>query len=286
MSKTDHTTSAAKPPALPATQGAAAGTALATTGDFDYGTDAGVGFEGTTAKDLSIPFIGILQSNSPQIDGDSPVEGAKPGMLINTVTGDLIAGDTGVPFIPVHYDRAFVEWVPRTKGGGFVGMHDVNSELVKAEIAKQNGQKGKIILANTNELIETEYCYILTLDKDFITPTGFAVLSLTSTKLTPFRKFKTSLFMLKGKPPLFVNRGILKTDKQKNDKGTFYNAKFVPTAADWKSSLIPNNEAGKPLIEEAKSFRAMVLSGMAKAAFETQNAAGDTGSGNTEDAPF
>lgn len=264
----------------------AGNTAVATAGDYDYGSEAGVGFEGTTAKDLSVPFIGILQSNSPQIEGDSPVEGAKSGMLINTVTNDLIDGDKGVPFIPVHYDRAYVEWTPRDKGGGFVALHAVDSELVKAELTKQNGQRGKIILANGNELIETEYCYVLTLDADFVTPTGFAVLSLTSTKLTPFRKFKTSLFMLKGKPPLFVNRAILKTEKQKNEKGTFYNAKFVPVAADWKSSLIPNNAAHKELIDEARSFRQMVLSGMAKAAFETQNAAGDTGSGNSEDAPF
>jgi hypothetical protein len=256
-------------------------------GDFNYGEDAGVGFEGTTANDLSIPFIGILQSNSPQIDGDNPVEGAKPGMLYNTVTGELISGELGQAFIPVHYDRAFVEWTPRDKGGGFVGLHDPNSELVKAEVEKHKGQRGKIILSNGNELIETEYCYCLLLEPDMKTPSGFAVLSLTSTKLTPFRKFKTSLFMLKGKPPLFVNRGVLKTTKQKNEKGTFYNANFVPAVgADWKSSLIPNNAAHKELIEEAKSFRQMVLSGVAKAAFETQNAAGDTGSGNTEDAPF
>jgi hypothetical protein len=253
---------------------------------YDYGADAGVGFEGTTANDLSIPFIGILQSNSPQIDGDNPVAGAKPGMLINTVTGDLIDGDKGQAFIPVHYDRAFVEWVPRTKGGGFVALHDPNSELVKAEVAK-NSQRGKIVLGNGNELIETEYCYCLLLEQDAVTPSGFAVLSLTSTKLTPFRKFKTSLFMLKGKPPLFVNRGVLKTVKQKNDKGTFYNATFAPAVGvDWKSSLIPNNAEHAELIEEAKSFRQMVLSGVAKAAFDTQNAAGDTGTGNAEDAPF
>ena len=256
--------------------------AVATAGDYDYGADSGVGFEGTTANDLSIPFIGILQSNSPQVEQE--VEGAKPGRLINTVTGEIMDEQA---FIPVHYDRAYVEWTPRDKGGGFVGLHDPNGELVKQMVEKHKGQKGKIILANGNELIETEYCYCLLLDKDAKTVTGFAVLSLTSTKLTPFRKFKTSLFMLKGKPPLFVNRAILKTDKQKNDKGTFFNAKFVPAVgADWRSSLIPNNADHKELIEEAKSFREMVLSGVAKADFARSNAAGDTGSGNTEDAPF
>lgn len=259
--------------------------ALVTNGDYDYGSDAGVGFEGTTAKDLSIPFIGILQSNSPQVE-DGTVEGAKPGMLINTVTNELIDGDKGQTFIPVHYDRAYVEWTPRDKGGGFVGLHDAASELVKTELKKNEGKRGKIILGNGNELIETEYCYCLTLEQDAVTPSGFAVLSLTSTKLTPFRKFKTALFMLKGKPPLFVNRAILKTDKQKNEKGTFWNAKFVPAKEDWKTSLIPNNADHKELIETAKEFRQMVLSGMAKAAFETQNAAGDSGNGNGEDAPF
>lgn len=249
----------------------------------DYGADAGVGFENTSAKDLAIPFIGILQSNSPQVEGgDKPIEGAKPGMMINTVTGDLIPGDKGVPFIPVHYDRAFVEWKPRDAGGGFVASHDPDSELVKAEIAKQE-KRGKIILANKNELIETEYCYGLTLAEDLETTTGFAVLSMTSTKLTPFRKFKSALYMLRGRPPLLANRAILKTEKQKNEKGTFFNALFKPAKADWMSSLIAPSS---PLLQEAKEFRELVISGIAKAAFETQNATGDTGNGNKEDAPF
>jgi hypothetical protein len=247
-----------------------------------YGEDAGLGFEGTTAKDLAIPFLGILQTNSPQVEGgDKPVEGAKPGMIINTVTGELHDGSKGVPFIPVHYDRAFVEWKPRDAGGGFVASHDPDSELVKAEVAKQ--PRGKIILANKNELIETEYCYGLVLDADFETVLGFAVQSITSTKLTPWRKFKSALYMLKGRPPLLANRAVLMTEKQKNEKGTFFNAKYVPAKGTWLTSLIAPDS---PLLQEAKEFRQLVITGIAKAAFETQNAAGDTGSGNTEDAPF
>jgi hypothetical protein len=203
-------------------------------------------------------------------------------MMINTVTGEIIDGNKGIAFIPVHYDRAFVEWKPRDAGGGFVASHDPDSELVKGEIAKQ--PRGKIILANKNELIETEYCYVLTLDQaDMKTVTGFAVLSITSTKLTPFRKFKSSLYMLKGRPPLLANRAILKTEKQKNDKGSFFNAKFVPVDETWTKSLIPPTDE---LLQEAKEFRQLVVTGIAKAAFETQNAAGDTGTGNSEDAPF
>lgn len=258
-----------------------AGKAVAT--PSEYGELSGIGFEGTTAKDLSIPFIGILQSNSPQIDGDSPVEGAKPGMLFNTVTQELLDGAKGIPMLPVHYDRAFVEWKPRDAGGGLVASHDPDSELVKAEIAKQGDRRGKIILGNKHELIETEYLYNLTLDEDLETVTGFAVLSLTSTKLTPFRKFKSALYMLKGRPPLLANRFVLRSDKQKNEKGTFYNAKFSPAKETYIASLI---KPGTPLLQEAIDFRQLVITGIAKAAFETQNAAGDTGSGSTEDAPF
>ena len=62
--------------------------AVALTG-FDYGDKAGVGFEGTTADDLAIPFISILQSNSLQVEDNNP-EGSVAGHIYNTVTRELM----------------------------------------------------------------------------------------------------------------------------------------------------------------------------------------------------
>lgn len=256
---------------------------------YDYGADAGAGFEGTSGADLSIPFISILQSNSPQVEEDS--DRYKPGMLVNTVTGDIIDADAakngpGQAFLPVHKETAYVEWVPRDSGGGFVGLHDPNGEVVKAAIAANGGSRiGKLTLDNGNELIETHYIYGLLLDEAGETTTGFAVVSFTSTKIKPYRDFTTAMYTLKGRPPMFANRAVLRTVKQKNEKGSFYNFKIEPLKASWMESLInPQTEAA--LLEEAKSFRDMVTSGMARAAFETQNNTGDGGNGSSEDPPF
>lgn len=249
------------------------GTALAA--GYDYGEEAGAGFEGTKGSDLSIPFLGILQSNSPQVEDKDP-EGAESGMLFNTVTRELASGTDGVIFLPCYKEMAYVEWVPRNKGGGFVGLHDPNGDTVKKVIAENDGNRVGKLAVGDNELVETHYVYGLVLNEDGTQTNGFAVLSFTSTKIKPFRDWVTAMYTLKGKPPIFANRARIKTIKQKNEHGTYYNFRIDPFEKTWSASLINPADLGY-LLEEARDFREMVMSGMAKAAFETQN---DTGGGS------
>lgn len=244
-------------------------TSLMTTDDpiYDYGEDSGIGFEGTSKTDLAIPFLGILQSNSPQVTEENP-KGAKPGLLFNTVTRELISAEDGIVLIPVHKDHSFVEWVPREKGGGFVASYAPDSDLVKKTLTSLNGPRTpKLVLPNGNQLVETYYVYALLLNDEGTQTNGFCVISFTSTKIKPYRDWLTSMFMVKGRPPLFAFRSRLKTVKQKNEKGTYYNFQIEPFKENWKTSLITD----KNLLEEAKSFREMVTSGVARAAFETQD---------------
>jgi hypothetical protein len=266
-------------------------TALAA-GTFNYGEMAGVGFEGTKGTDLSIPFINLLQSNSPEVE-EGQVEGAKPGHLYNTVTGEL---SEQVIFLPVHKEEAWVEWVPRTKGGGFVGMHDPAGELVQDLIRNNGGSHippkgsdGKRISFKhgDNEVIETYYVYGLILNEEGTEVESFAVISFSSTKIKPYRDWLTSMYLIKGKPPMFANRARLRTLKQKNDSGTFFNFSINPLRETWAKSLI-NPETEGALLQEALSFREMVLSGVARADFSQQQsaAAGGDGGGDGEKAPF
>jgi hypothetical protein len=247
-------------------------TSLTTTDDlvYDYGVDSGTGFEGTSKTDLAIPFLGILQSNSPQVSEDNP-KGAKAGLLFNTVTRELISAEDGIALIPVHKDHSFVEWVPREKGGGFIASHAPDSDVVKQTLAALKGARPtKLVLPNGNQLVETYYIYALLLNEEGTQSSGFCVISFTSTKIKPYRDWLTSMFMIKGRPPLFAFRSRLKSVKQKNEKGTFYNFQIEPFNTNWKTSLI-DPLANKNLLEEAKSFREMVTSGVARAAFETQD---------------
>jgi len=255
---------------------------------YDYGQDAGAGFEGTSGADLSIPFLGILQSNSPQVEEKDP-KGAESGMLFNTVTRELVGGDEGLAFLPCYKELAYVEWVPRDSGGGFVGLHLPESDEVKKAIADNGGAKIGRLKIGSNELIETHYVYGLVLDEGGAETKGFAVISFTSTKIKPYRDWLTAMYTIKGKPPMFANRARIRTVRQKNEHGSFYNFRIDPLNATWVESLISPTEQGA-LLDEARDFREMVVSGLAKAAFETQNVTGDGGvnapSGDAEDAPF
>lgn len=249
----------------------------------NYGELAGQGFETMSSSDLSIPFLSILQSNSPVVENDE-VEGAKSGMLYNTVNREVLDGEKGLVFQPCHKDHAYVEWVPRDAGGGFVAVHTPNSDVVAATIAHNNNQRyGKLKMENGNELIETHYVYGLVLNEDGSETEDFAVLSFTSTKITPVKNWFTAMYKLKGQPPLFANRARIRTVKQKNDKGSFYNFRIDPLKPTWKESLIP---ADNELIQEGIQFKEMVTSGMAKAAHETENAAGGTDEAGDGSTPF
>jgi len=261
---------------------------------FDYGQDKGVGFENVKGSDLSVPFLAILQSNSPQVEEKDP-EGSVPGMIFNTVTKELVDGARGVLFQPVYMDSAIVEWVPREKGGGFVGIHQASSDIVKKAIAANDGRTFGKLKNGDNDLVETHYVYGLTYDDDGVTLTGFAVLSFKSTGIPIFKDWQTAM-VLATRPigaPVFALRARLRTKKTKNEKGTFHVFVIDPAEIDdqkrpnWKASLInPSTEDGQRLLNEGRNFRTMVTSGMAKADFASQAATGDAGAETAGKVPF
>jgi hypothetical protein len=248
---------------------------------YGYGEDAGIGFEDTGGKDISIPFLSILQNNSKPVENGD--DGAKPGALYNSVTKEITESLT---IIPVHKESVYVEWVSRENGGGFVGLRDYAD--VKQDIANsKSAGYGKIKTANGNELIETYYVYALVLNDEGTETRGFCVIPFTSSKIKPYRNWITSLYTIKGKPPLFAHRAVIKTVKQKNAKGSFYNYEIHPLRSSWVTSLIdPKKEAG--LLQEAKDFREVVGSGLAKVDYAAQENSdfGASPDQSSDDAPF
>lgn len=240
---------------------------------YDYGDAAGLGYETFSKDDLSIPFIAVLQSNSPQVENGDP-EGSKPGQLFNTVTRELVDGEEGMIFQPVYKHHAFVEWVPRDDGGGFVGMHDIDSQVVKDAIADNDGRRFGKLKTNGNDLIETYYVYGFTMSPDGKQQTGYAILSFSSTKIKPAKDWFAAMNMIKKGIPLFANRAVLRTTKQKNTKGTFHNFSIGPMGKSWLESLIDPSKEGE-LLAEAHRFYDMVRTGVAKADFSQQKATGE-----------
>ena len=69
-----------------------------------FEADANQGAQNISQEDLALPFLKILGQLSPEVnkrDGKY-VEGAEPGLIINTVTNELYKS---VDVIPCHYKR-------------------------------------------------------------------------------------------------------------------------------------------------------------------------------------
>lgn len=256
------------------------------TGSFDYGEYSHSGFEGTKLADLSIPFINVLQSNSPEVE-DQLIEGCKAGDLINSVTKEILKQPVIV--IPVFKEVAVVEWIPRNKGGGIAGRHEIDSEVFLNALKKNGGSRippkdadGKRIpfkSPDNNDLVETYYVYCLIMDEEGTSVEGYCVLSFSSTKIKVHKDWMTSMYTIKGRPPIFANRCKVSTTKQKNDSGTYFNYKIAPMADTWRESLI-NPETHMDLLKEAKEFGDMIQNGLARADFDSIS-----GSGPDDDAP-
>ena len=243
-------------------------TAMAEYGAYaDY---AGAGFENQTSDDYSIPFLQILQALSPQLQENDSL---RQGMILNTVTGEVWDGKKGIAFVPATTQHVYVEWKPRDAGGGFVGIHEVNSDLVNHAKAA-SAEYGKYSTPDGNELIETFYVYGIALDDDG--NASEAVLAFSSTKIKKYKGWMTKAKTIQiplpdGRripAPLFAHRYRLKTVSEKNNKGPFFNWDAIAFDGEnaQQARLLPDD----PLFQSAVNIKSMIEQGKARAAYESQ----------------
>lgn len=243
-----------------------------------YADYAGAGFENQTSDDYAIPFLKVLEALSLELEDN---DGFKPGMIINTVTGEVFPGKDGIVFIPATTQHVYVEWKPRDAGGGFVGVHEPQSELVRNCVANQ--EFGEFRTPDGNDLIETFYVYGIFIGKDD-TPQE-AVLSFSSARIKKYKAWMTKAKTIQiqlgdGRripAPLFSHRYRLTTVPETSPKGKFNNWNIMFDGDNAVASrLLPND----PLFQSAVGIKTMIEQGKARAAYESQNgpdAAGDGG---------
>tara|TARA_Y100000004_G_scaffold189265_1_gene244596 strand:- start:3335 stop:4114 length:780 start_codon:yes stop_codon:yes gene_type:complete len=188
--------------------------------------DLDKGFENMGTDDMALPFIRILGQLSPQItQGDAKyIEGARAGMIYNTVTNELFDGQKGIEVIPCYYKKEFVEWRDRGDGPGApVAVHKPDSAI----IATGTREGSKIRLPNGNYLEETASYFVMVESKNGgMTP---ALITMKSTQLTVSKKWNSMMksvqIEVNGKyhrPPMNGVVYRLKSNLQKNDKGSWY----------------------------------------------------------------
>ena len=108
---------------------------------FDISTVAGQGTENLETGS-AMPFIRILQDLSPQLkkQKDEYVEGAESGDLFFAKTKDLLPKP--VEIIPCYTQSVYTEWVPRSKGGGFVATHPLT---ITSNPSYERGRERKLV---------------------------------------------------------------------------------------------------------------------------------------------
>lgn len=251
--------------------------------EFDYGDDAGQGFENQDMSFRKLPMLVVLQSNSPQVlESKGKV---LAGQLYNTVTGEVF---DEVVVVPAMLDKCFLQFVPRDDGGGFRGRHKEDSKIVKEAIARNEGRAiGKLPVPQppdpktgkpqpTHELVENYEMYAITTRDD--DATGFAVIPFQSTKIKVLRAWNTQISMFAPKIgskqfkareiPMYAHRVKITTEMESNAKGSYFIPVLSPAMGgdDLVKSLIGRND---PRYQAAKQLHDEVHAGAAKAAYET-----------------
>ena len=225
----------------------------------DFEDIGGLGFEETTSEDMAIPFLRILAQLSPQVnkrDG-AYVEGAEAGMLFNTVANSVYDGEKGVTVIPCYYNRRYVEWAPREKGGGYFGSYSPDDNIVDSTTKNELGQD---ILPNGNILTNTAQFFVILMDGD---GPQRCLITMSSSQLKKARKWVTQMQSLtaqgKNGPytlPMMSHKYQMTTVAESNDKGNWFG---------WDINKVgPINlgdDADKNIFEMAVAFAKSVKAG-------------------------
>ena len=220
--------------------------------------DAAKGLGKIGQEDLALPFLKILGQLSPEVnkrDGKY-VEGAEPGMIYNSVSGELFDGVKGIDVIPCFYKLEYIEWKDRGEGlGAPVAIYDSSSDIMSKTTPDANY---KDRLPNGNYIEKTASHFVIVAGDSPST----ALISMKSTQLKISRKWNSMMSGIKMKgangmftPASFSHIYKLKTTQMSNDKGTWFG---------WEVSKVgPVTDKG--LYDQAKGFSDSISKGSVKA---------------------
>ncbi len=157
-----------------------------------YEGDAHAGFENVNTSSLALPILKLMQNGSGEAQkrNQNYVEGAEPGMLLNTVTKKLYDGAKGIEVIPCHYKLEYQEWADFGTGSGRPeNIYDANSDI----LSKTKNEMGKDRLDNGNYILTVGQHYVLIRDGN---STENALISMSSSQGKVSRKWNSMMMSI------------------------------------------------------------------------------------------
>jgi len=237
-------------------------TALALASDFEQ--DAHSGFEGMGQEDFALPFLRLLTNTSPEV---GELDGAMPGMVLNTVSNQLYDGKKGLLVIPCAYVRQYIEWAPRGSGSGApISIYPATSDILSRTHREPGDNKD--YLDNGNYIENTANHYVMVINEDGVPEP--ALITMKSTQLKKSRKWNSMMMSAKlmgangpFTPPMYSHLYRLTTQAESNDKGKWFG---------WEVEKV-GPVTDKSLYMAAKAFASQIGAGEVKVKHETENGA-------------
>jgi hypothetical protein len=210
--------------------------------------DAAHGFENVKTTSLALPILKLLQNGSGEAQrrNQNYVNGAEPGMLLNTVTKKLYDGAKGVSVIPCHYKLEYQEWADFGTGSGRPENIFPDGSDILAQTTKDGS--GKDRLENGNYILTVGQHFVLIVGDD---GTEQALVSMSSSQGKVSRKWNSMMMSISfdGKngsytPPSFSHSYKLTTVLNSGKGNQWYGYNVV------KEGPVKNES----LYERAKKF--------------------------------
>lgn len=212
--------------------------------------DAGMGLENADKDSFAIPFLTVLQGLSPQLES---IDGAKPGLIINTITEEL---HKEVMVVPCAYQRRYLRWAPRELGGGYRGDHSP-IEVDSGQLAGVKRDDDGVLTIEGDVLKDTRNHFCMVQSE-----TGGWQPCLLSLSSTQIKKSKRWMSLIQGvesrtpagkvfTPPSFANIYKLSTLKEENSKGSWWGVKIE----------LDGPVAEQELYQKARDFSKQVMAG-------------------------
>ena len=222
---------------------------------------AGTGLDTITTDDIATPRLKVLAQMSPELE---EIDGAKAGMICNSVSKKIYSGQDGISVVVCGYDKVWLEWQDRGKGSS--APVNIFSPVDKPTNAVR-GDDGKFRLESGNYLEECANFYCLLLNGG-VAPEP-AIISMKATQLKAARSWAYSLkneFIQNPKTkklflaPSWYRIYTLTTTKQSNDKGSWYG--WVVNKGDFLNS--------EDTFDMAANFNESVRKGIVKPKYDDE----------------
>ena len=155
--------------------------------------DAAHGFENVKTTSLALPILKLLQNGSGEAQkrNQNYVDGAEPGMLLNTVTKKLYDGAKGISVIPCHYKLEYQEWADFGTGSGRPENIFPDGSDILAQTTKDGS--GKDRLENGNYILTVGQHFVLLVGDD---GTEQALVSMSSSQGKVSRKWNSMMMSI------------------------------------------------------------------------------------------